>query len=222
LENGGSENPKDIRKLIMEGNLLARATTSARTKLYTELKGRYILDPANPLFSSFLEEWGKVTHAEEKNLLVFTMLALNDRTVMVTSCEWLFPHLRKAESELRVSDLEIFFNSLGKTSHAEIAGWTESTLKRVAQHYLATIRDCGLALGAINKRAHRPSLYPAPLRLLLRALEIARLPLPEIVTHESFKILGIAPGEVVGALSELNRHGAIKFRQQADVIELAV
>lgn len=206
----------------MDGNLLARATTSARSKLYTELKGRYLLDPANLLFAAFLDEWRKVANPEEKNLLVFTLLALNDRTVMVTSCEWLFPHLRKADSELRVSDLEIFFASLGKSSHPEIAQWTESTLKRVAQHYLATIRDCGLALGAINKRAHRPALYAAPVRLLLRALEITRVSLPEIVAHESFKILGIAPGEVVGALSELNRHGAIQFRQQADVIELTL
>lgn len=206
----------------MEANLLARATTSARAKLYTELKGRYILDPANPLFSSFFDEWSKVTNPEEKNLLVFTLLALNDLTIMVTSCEWLFPHLRKADSELRVSELEIFLTSLGKSSHPEIAQWTKSTTTRVAQHYLATIRDCGLALGAINKRAHRPALYPAPVRLLLRALKIARVPLPEIVAHESFKILGIAPSEVVGALSELNRHGAIKFRQQADVIELTV
>ena len=222
LENGGSENPGEIRQLIMDGNLLARATTSARSKLHKELKGRYLLDPENPIFSAFLEEWSRVINPEEKNLLVFTLLALNDRTVMVTSCEWLFHHLRKADSELRVSDLEIFFASLGKSPHPEIAQWSESTLKRVAQHYLATIRDCGLAQGAINKRAHRPALYAAPVRLLLRALKIARVPLPEIVTHESFKILGIAPGEVVGALSELNRHGAIKFRQQADVIELTV
>lgn len=222
LENGGSENPGEIRQLIMDGNLLARATTSARSKVYTELKGRYLLDPANLLFATFLDEWRKVANPEEKNLLMFTLLALNDRTVMVTSCEWLFHHLRKADSELRVSDLEIFFAHLGKSSHPEIAQWTESTLKRVAQHYLATVRDCGLALGAIKKRAHRPALYAAPVRLLLRALQNSRVSLPEIVAHESFKILGIAPSEVVGALSELNRHGAIQFRQQADVIELTV
>lgn len=206
----------------MEGNLLARATTSARTKLYTELKGRYLLDPENPLFSVFLNEWVKVTNSEEKNLLVFTLLALNDRTVMLTSCEWLFPHLRKADSELRITDLEVFFASLGKSSHPEIAKWTESTSKRVAQHYLATVRDCGLALGSINKRAHRPALYAAPVRLLLRALQISKLSPPEMISHECFKILGIAPGEVVDALSELNRQGAIKFRQQADVIELTL
>ena len=206
----------------MEGNLLARATTSARSKLYTELKGRYFLDPENQLFAAFIDEWRKVTNPEEKNLLVFALLALNDRTVMLTSCEWLFPHLRKADSELRVTDLEVFFASLGKTSHPEVAEWTESTSKRVVQHYLATVRDCGLATGAINKRAHRPALYAAPMRLLLRALQIIKLSPPESVSHECFKILGIAPGEVVGALSELNRQGAIKFRQQADVIELTL
>lgn len=222
LENGGSESPAEIRRLIMEENLLARATTSARSKLYKELKGRYLLDPAVPLFSAFMDEWKRVTISEEKNLLAFVLLALNDRTVMLTSCEWLFPHLRKAGSDLRVGDLETFFASLGKTSHPEVSKWTESTLKRVAQHYLATVRDCGLAQGAISKQAHRPALYAAPVRLLLRALQSTRFSPAEIVVHESFKILGIAPGEVSSALSELNRHGTIKFRQQADVIELTL
>ncbi len=222
MENGGSEKPDEIRRLVMEENLLARATTSARSKLYKELKGRYLLDPGVPLFTLFLDEWARVTISEEKNLLAFVLLALNDRTVMLTSCEWLFPHLRKAGSDLRVGDLETFFASLGKTSHPEVSKWTESTLKRVVQHYLATVRDCGLAQGAIRKRAHRPALYAAPVRLLLRALQIGRFAPAEIIVHESFKILGIAPGEVVGELSELNRQGAISFRQQADVIELTL
>jgi hypothetical protein len=58
-------------------------------------------------------------------------------------------------------------------------------------------------------------------RLLLRALEILRTPPLQVVRHEAFKILGIAPDEVIDALSQLNRQGDIRFRMQADVVELS-
>lgn len=222
MDHGGSQNPEAIRGLILEGNLLARTTAAARAKLYKELKGRYLLDPAIPIFSAFLSEWRTTTSPDEKNLLAFVLLALNDRTVMVTSCEWLFPHLRKADSELRVGDLETYFIAAGKGAHPEVSKWTPNTLRRVAQHYLATVRDCGMATGTIRKLAHRPALYAAPVRLLLNALQLSRVPLPEIIAHDAFKILGIAPGEVADTLSELNRQGSLSFRQQADVIELTL
>jgi hypothetical protein len=68
----------------------------------------------------------------------------------------------------------------------------------------------------------RPSLQPAPVRLLLRALMLTGVPTSEIIRHDAFKVLGIAPGEVVNTLSELNRHGVLRFRMQADVIELSL
>lgn len=222
LDQGGASDPGSMRALVLDANLLARGTSNARKKLYVELKARYLLDPQIPIFAHFLQEWRNSASQQEKHLLAFTLLALNDLTVMLASREWLFPRLRKADSELRVVDLESFLSCKGKENHPEISRWTPATLRRVAQHYLATVRDCGMATGTIKKLAFRPALYAAPMRLLLQALLIKRVSLPEIITHESFKILGIAPGEVVGALSELNRHGAIKFRQQADVIELAV
>jgi hypothetical protein len=35
-------------------------------------------------------------------------------------------------------------------------------------------------------------------------------------------LLGIAPEEVIDALSELNRQSALRFRIQADIIELSL
>lgn len=221
LDQGGAIHPEKIREFVVEGNLLARSSTSARTKLYKELKGRYLFDCSHPLFNAFIEEWNRAASDEEKNLLSFVMLALNDRTVHLISTDWFYPHLRKAESEARLADLETFLLAKGKSSNPEILEWTPATLRRVAQHYLASVRDCGMAVGTLRKYTHRPALYPAPVRLLLRALQITKVPLPEIVTHESFKIIGISPSEVADNLAELNRQDSIRFRQQADVIELS-
>ena len=141
---------------------------------------------------------------------------------MVISAGWLFDRLRKADSELRVGDVENFLLFACKSEHPEISAWTPSTLRRVAQHYLASVRDFGLAKGGIKKFAVRPALYAAPIRLLLRALRFARIPDHRIIAHDSFRILGIAPGEVVGVFEELNRQGSFSFRQQADIIEISL
>jgi len=211
-----------FRSAVIDDNVLARTSVSARAKVYTEIKGRYLLDPQSPLFTAFLDEWRAHPDSHDRQLLIYVLFALNDRTVFITSREWLFPHLRQASSELRVGDLIVFFQQLGKRCYPEVADWTPITLTRVAQHYLASVRDFGLATGGTRKVAVRPSLQPAPVRLLVRALQIVGIPPSGIIRHESFKLLGIGPGEVVEVLSELNRQGALRFRMQADVIELSL
>jgi hypothetical protein len=155
-------------------------------------------------------------------LTAYVLLALNDRTVALTSIEWLYPQLRRAPCEVRIGDLEMFLRQLGNDAHPEVARWTPVTLKRVAQHYLASIRDFGLATGTTRKVAVRPALYGCPVRLLLAALRMLRVPPLQLVQHGAFKLLGIAPEEVIDALSQLNRHGDLRFQIQADVVEIAV
>ena len=59
-------------------------------------------------------------------------------------------------------------------------------------------------------------------RLLIRALRLARTPDLEIVTTPVFRLLAVDATEVIGALGELNAQGELRFRMQADVIELEI
>jgi hypothetical protein len=212
----------EYRQAVLAENALARGSVAARKKTFQELKGRYLLNSENALFSAFHVQWRRCRSEHERALTVYVMLALNDQTVMVTSKEWLFPLLRRSPCELRTGDLESFLRQLGKTEHPEIAEWTPITLTRVAQHYLASIRDFGLATGTTKKLAVRPALYGSPVRLLLAALRLRRVTPLAVVRHEAFKLLGIAPEEVVDALSQLNREEELRFRMQADVVEIGI
>lgn len=222
LERADDRSLAGFRRLVIDENRLNRASLSARSKLYTELKGRYLLDKARPLFAAFLAEWMSADSDQARALTIYLLFALNDRTVAGTSCEWLFPHLRRAPSELRIGDLETFLRGLARGAHPETAEWTPKTLTRVAQHYLASIRDFGLATGGAKKVSVRPALYAAPTRLLLRALQLEGVPTRDVLRHESFKLLGVGPDEVIDTLSELNRQHALRFRIQADVVELSL
>ncbi len=211
-----------FRNAVITENRLARASHASRMKLYTELKGRYILDDSHPLFAAFLAEWIAAEAGSAKTLVAFVLFALNDRTVSGISCDWLFPHLQRAPSDLRLGDLTAHLQRCAASTHPEILRWTEKTLTRVAQHYLASVRDFGLAAGGSRKVSVRAALYAAPVRLILRALDLARVPPRDVLRHEAFKLLGIAPDEVIDALSELNRQGALRFRMQADIVELSL
>lgn len=211
-----------LQNAVCSENLLGRGSESSRAKLYKELKGRYLLDQSHPLFSLFLEEWKSAASHHGQEFCAYVLFALNDKLVFSLGCDWLFQYLVSAPSAIRVGDLENFLMVLSKKNHPEIAAWSVETRKRVVQHYLASVRDFGLATGAINKATVRPALLPAPARFLLRALSLAGISQEKQIRHEAFKLLGIAPQGVIDALSTLNSQGVIRFRMQADVIELKV
>ena len=98
--------------------------------------------------------------------------------------------------------------------------WSEETTRAVTQKYCASIRDFGLAVGAVRKRTVRPALYGAPVRLLVTALRLVGMPLLDLIQTPLFRLLGIDPSEVVDTLGELNRCGELRFRMQGDVVEI--
>jgi hypothetical protein len=207
------------RSLVIEENCLARPSISTRRKLWKELHSRFRLDANDALFKIFWAEWRRCTSDQERGLTAYVLLALNDRLVADLGVEWLFPLLRRAPAELRVPDVRAFIeHAAGR--HPEVLRWSEETTSAVAQKYCASIRDFGLAKGTAKKVTVRPSLYGAPVRLLLRALRLIGTADLEIIRHRIFRLLAIDVLEVTTALGELNRLEQIRFRMQGDIVEL--
>lgn len=209
------------RSLVVRDNVLGRSSTSARSKIWEELKKRYRLDAADPLFSAFWHEWRRGQSEPEKALTAYVLFALNDRLVFDLGVQFLFPLLNRANAELRVGDVHAFIER-AKTSHPEVRGWSAKTQTAVAQKYLASVRDFGLARGTVRKTAVRPALYGAPVRLIARALRLNGAAAVDVVSAEAFKLLALDRSHVVNALSDLNATGALRFRMQGDVVELDV
>lgn len=206
------------RALVIDENCLARGSVSARQKLWKELHARYRLDRADPLFGAFWREWQRSEAEPERSLTAYILFALNDRLVADLGTEWLYPMLRRSPAELRVADVRAFLARARQ--HPEVTKWSEQTSAAVARKYCTSIRDFGLAKGIVRKVTVRPALYGSPVRLLVRASRLAGTPPFEVVRAPIFRLLGMDTTEVVDALSELNRTGALRFRIQGDVVEL--
>jgi hypothetical protein len=211
----------EYRRLVVQHNCLSRPSTSAREKLWTELKGRYLLSNEHPLFNAFWLEWRRCQTEQERGLTAYVLFALNDRLVADLGTEWLYPYLRQAPAEVRVEDVLNFIDQ-ATLAHPEINGWSHETRSRIGRHYMASIRDFGLTRGKMTKTTIRPALYGAPIRLIIRALQLAHLSPFELLRARIFRLLAINEGEVVDALSELNRTGSLHFKIQGDVVELDV
>ncbi len=211
----------EYRSLVIQDNCLARASVSARRKLWKEIKARYRLDSNDPLFAAFWQEWRRCQSESERGLTAYILFALNDRLVTDLGTEWLFPLLRRAPAEIRVPDVLAFIQR-AESSHPEIRSWSPKTRHAVSQKYTASIRDFGLARGSVRKTTVRPSLYGAPVRLLIRALRLAGVVSLDLVRAPTFRLLGFETGEIIEALGELNRLGGLRFRMQGDVIELDI
>jgi hypothetical protein len=209
------------RALVLEANVLGCSSSAARNKLWKELKSRYRLDAKDPLFAAFWTEWRRCESAPERGLTAYVLLALNDRLVGDLGTEWLFALLRRAPADIRVADI-LAFIARAEAKHPEVMSWSPNTLLAVAQKYAASVRDFGLAKGTSRKTTIRPALYASPVRLLVNALRLAGARPLDLVRARIFRLVAIDESEVVDALGELNRLGAVRFRMQGDIIELDV
>jgi hypothetical protein len=211
----------EYRRRVVDENRLAKPSKAAREKLWKELKARYRLDAEDPLFAAFWTEWTRCTSEPERSLTAYVFFALNDRLVTDLGLDLLYPLLRRAPAELRLADVLAFVERAYR-AHPEARAWSDETRTAVAQKYTASIRDFGLARGTIRKTSIRPALYGAPVRLVVRALRLAGAAPLDIVQSPAFKLLCLDTTEVIDALSEMNRVGALRFRMQGDVVELDV
>jgi hypothetical protein len=211
----------EYRAIVLQHNCLARASVSVRRKLWKEIKARYRLESNDPLFAAFWTEWRRCVSESERGLTAYVLFALNDHLVTDLGTEWLFPLLRRAPAEIRVADVLAFIQR-AESFHSEVRSWSAETRYAVSQKYTASIRDFGLAKGSVRKTTVRPALYGAPVRLLIRALRLAGMVPLDLVSAPAFRLLGLDVGEVIDALGELNRIGALRFRMQGDVIELDI
>ena len=217
----GSRSHTSYRALVIGENCLSRASLAARRKLWKELKARYRLDAEDPLFSAFWAEWCRCASEAERGLTAYILFALNDRLVSDLGTEWLYPLLRRAPAEIRLADLQAYLKR-SEAAHPEVGSWSEKTRLAVVQKYTASIRDFGLAKGTIRKTTVRPALYGSPIRLLVRALRLGGVAPFHLVQAPIFRLLGLDGPEIVNALGELNRAGALRFRMQGDIVELNV
>jgi Putative inner membrane protein (DUF1819) len=211
----------DVRRAILEENVLRRPSVNSRRKIFEKLNGRYFRLDAPLAVARFVEAMQTVQDPLQESFLAYVMLLWNDGLVFRMGCEWLAPMLENAPYDAETSDIDTQLDLLSRVI-PQVREWAPSTCHKIAINYLNLLRDCGYATGTLRKRLRRPFIGPDVVlfgvQLIIGSGEaISRLP-----EHTLFRAMGLSIGEVVDALTELQRRGYVDFAIQGDVVHFAV
>jgi len=217
----GTITPEEARRLVIEQNVLAKATRANRMEVAKKLVQRYILDAANPAFRAFWQQYQRESSEAQRGLLGYLLLSASDFLVRRTGVEWLGPKLNADGSPLTYENLAAYWDDLA-AEHDELTEWSETTRERMMQHYLGAIRDFGLAEGKYTKRVVRPHVGPAPVMLAARYSVLEGLSPRETLEADWFRLFGLTVSDVIAKLYELNGLGRARFRVAGDVVELSL
>jgi len=209
----------DLRRLILEDNVLRRGSLSSRREIFRKLGERYFRRETRKATALFLQAIRDSREPSHLALLAYVMFLWNDALAFTLSVEWLAPKLQGDGFTAETSDILRELQFLEKQIPA-IRGWGETTRKRIGRHYLGLLRDCGFAVGSARKMLRKP--YVAPEVALFAAQLIAGSgePLERLPQHGLFTAMGLSVDEVIDSLYELDRQRRVRFAVQGGVVHL--
>ena len=211
---------EDFRRLILDENAARKSTANARMWAWKRLKLRYLLDsPDLPEFQAFRSAHTTARTAEDRRLVAALMLARTDALFRDVTLDAVSPGLMTPGL---VIEPESIRGSVEAKMRASGLSWSVESLRSITNHLLSALADFGFIDGFRVRRTARvrPGVEPTVFAATLGRLE----GLTDRANLESrwFRLLGLDAEEAASALREAARAGALRFRMQADVVDLVI
>ncbi len=210
----------DFRRLIIEENAARKSTANARLWTWKRLKLRYLLDsPDCPEFTAFHLAHAAARTTEDRRIVAALMLARTDALFRDVTLDVVSRALRTPGHVVRPESIRA---NVEAKMHASSLVWSAESLTSITNHLLSALADFGFIEGSRVRRTARvrPGVEPTVFAATLGRLE----GLTDRANLESrwFRLLGLDIEEAASALREAARAGALRFRMQADVVELVI
>lgn len=209
----------EYRRLILEENVAGKGSAVTRKKVWQRLKDRYVLDPAAPEFRAFADGMAATADAREQGLLCLLMMARGDRLFREVTLACVSPALGRdgaaVDPRTVQADVETRVRAAG-------GNWSAETLGHVQRHILSSLKDFGVLAGSAAKRTQRPRPGVPATLFAARLARLEGVGDRRVPGSDWFRLLGLGDEDATALLYEAARHGALGFRTQAGVIELAL
>jgi len=211
----------DMRRAILEDNVLRRPSVNSRRKIFEKLSGRYFRLNAPLAVARLVHTMQMVQDPLQNSLLAYVMLLWNDALVFQLGGEWLAQRLGSAPYDTQTSDIDVELDRLSSTI-PQIRTWAPITRHKIAINYLNLLRDCGYATGTLCKRLRRPFIGADVVLFGVQLIIGSGEAISYLPEHLLFRAMGLSLGEVIDALTELQQRGCVDFAIQGGVVHFAV
>ncbi len=210
----------DFRRLILEDNAAAKGTATARMWAWKRLKLRYMLDdrPDSSLFRAFRAAWS-ASGPRDRGLVAGLMLAWNDRLFRALWLELVSPSL---VSPGTVIDPDAVREAVDRRRRDAKLEWSTKSVANIANHFLSALKDFGILEGSRTRRTVRPQPGPAVTSFAATLARAEGLTDRQAITSDWFRLLGREEAGATDLLRTAAEHGVLRFRMQAEVVELEI
>lgn len=118
------------------------------------------------------------------------------------------PHQHSGEVKMFPSDVQTFLDT-SLQEHPEISQWGFETRLRLSRGILATLRDCGLLKGEVNKQIKVPAIPESVVRHFIQLLQAEGVSQEHMADHPDWQLWLWSPAQAQAAI-----HSFLKQEQR--------
>jgi hypothetical protein len=178
---------------------LAQRSRRTRTTIVSIIRSRLLRwnPPAWVLHDcvSFARE----SHLDALRAALLLHIARQDHLLYDFVQQVIVPRRQRGEFRIFLSDAQTFFDAAQK-EHPEVAHWSFETRLRLARGMLATLRDCGLLKGAVQKHLTFPLIPEQVVTHLIRLLSAEGVSREQMATHPDWNLWLWSPAQAKAAI----------------------
>ena len=198
---------EEIKKLIIDENILTIRASSTRQAAFRSIKKRFF--PNNKIdiaIYRFINS-SKISK-DAKNFLIYYKTAKSDELIYDLTVKKLYNKLKLNESTINTKEILSFFDE-NVEDHSEISKWSINTKIRLARHYLSIMKDFKFLKGSRVKIILKPQI---PLETILYIVFFLKENgiLPEnILNHDDFKLFLLDYRELITLINIVIRENLL-------------
>jgi len=209
----------EVRRAVIEHDLLDQRTRHSRSTMWKEIYRRYISQRDPDHVATLARMVAKCPNVTAVDLVLLYEYCQVDALLydLTASCTYeLYQNARSTIDRVDVNE----WLSEQETDHQEITTWSPKTRNRLTSGYLATIRDFGLVTGANQKTFHKVYVPREAFVYALYHQNDRGIEGKALIHSEDWRLFLLSEGEVVLLLEDAARGGFVNFRYTADIYDL--
>jgi hypothetical protein len=211
--------PDQVRRSVIEDDLLDHRTRHSRSTVWKEIFRRYISDRDPQHVATLARMVAHCPNPAAVDLVLFYEYCQVDALLydLTACCTYdLYQNARAAIDRVDVNE----WLSRQEADHPEIAGWSPATRGRLTAGYLSTIRDFGLVRGAKQKEFHKMYVPREAFVYALCHQKDRGLQGKSLIHSTDWRLFLLSESEVIFLLEDAANGGFIHFRHAGNVYDL--
>lgn len=215
----GAATAEEFRRAILDNNAARKGTGTSRMWAWKRLKLRYALDrPANVEFAAFRRAM-RDTDPAGRALSAMLMFARLDRLFREATLDLIVPLLARPGIVIEIDRVREYVERRAAQAGLD---WSAESLRSVTNHLASSWKDFGVVEGSKQRRVVRPRPSHATIRYAVELAKAEGRTDRQVLDAPWFRLLGLDVAGAEAALRAAARDGVLRFRAQAEVVEITL